>query len=190
MSPRFADIGTDNYPEHEIWTLSGSLANLLAVPIWSDKKYLEHELQRFQNSESTPSNLSRYIYQCILRLVIFVPAPQERSSNCPEWIQNILKLAVFPITNPDQSHDRGALHDRTFVPDSPLLNKILSTKVRLLDFRGEDVSKLFPLLRWANSSLSYLSTYDDEKYLQIEGQESIYTEAMDLLSRSKKYDAR
>jgi len=168
--------------------LDDSLANFLAVPVWSDERYLGSELQGYESSPPRSFDLCKYIYQAMHRLLRFIPTRPQRSP-CPDWIRDILRLSIFPITKPDQSHWRGAIHNRIFVPDSASLNETLSKKVPLLDFRGEDVMKLIPLFRWANMPLKYISSYDDEKYIEI-GQESVHTEAMGLLNRSERYVAR
>jgi len=177
------------YPPHGLGAiLDESLADFLGIPIWSDELHLSIELRYVENEPwSRHSDYSSY--QAMQRLVKLAPTSHGTKS-CPTWIQGIMQLSIFPITEPDQTRRRAPLDDRTFVPDSARLNKSLSSKVRLLDFRGKDILKLIQLFRWAYPSLKYFSSYEDEKYIKIVGQDSVFTEAMTILDKSKKFAAR
>ena len=164
-------------------TPKNTLCEILSINAWDDEQHLLAELEAFQRRGPLVSQEScQYVFVALKHLHL------KRTSPTPFWINQILQLPIFPIKNPDGTSSFGAPDDRVFVADSPSLNHHIVDQVRVLDFCGQDIYAVLPLLRLL--PLNFISLFETSKRVQIGGTTSLHATANYLLRQSKGHIAR
>jgi hypothetical protein len=175
---------TRRFPELNLKaTPKNAFCEILGIESWSDKVHLHTELSNFLNSTPAVSpETCRYIYLALKQFTSHV------SEVLSSWIAQALHLPVLPIRYPDSTKSFACCDESIFVPDSAPLNRYLKDKVRVLDFGGEDVYTILPLLR--HLPLKFISSYESQNDIQIGGIRSPHPTANVLLRKSTPYLAR
>jgi hypothetical protein len=163
-------------------TYKPALCEALGIREWSNDTHLLAELQKFSNSSPTVSRETcRYLLLAMKQLASCLPEHLP----IPSWLD---ELPIFPVTHPDGSQSFTSMDNDIFVPDSAMLNPHINDKVPVMDFAGEDFYPLLPFLR--RLPLNFISSYEQEKDVQILGTMDLHPTANSLVNRSKRYIAR
>jgi len=163
-------------------THKNALCEILNVKTWNDERHLHAELEAFQQCGLPVSQEScHYVFMALKRLEL-------KTSPTPFWINQVLQLPIFPIRNPDGTRSFGSLDDDVFVPNSPSLNHHIVDQVRVLDFCGEDIYAVLPLLRLC--PVIFISLFETDRDVQIGGTTSLHATANYLLRKARAHIAR
>jgi hypothetical protein len=164
-------------------THKNAFCEILGIENWSDERHLPAELANFQNRVQVVSpETCRYIFLTLKQFASHV------SEILPDWMTQALHFPVFPIKQPDSTKSFACCDETVFVPDSAPLNQYLKDKVRVLDFGGEDVYAILPLLR--RLPLKFISAYESQNDIQLGGIPSLHPTANILLGNSRSFLAR
>jgi hypothetical protein len=183
---------TTRYPGRK--TIRPWLRDALRIQPWNTESHLLTELQGFEDKLRKDlacvgdwKATCHYIFRALEHIVHHLPAS---SSPTKRWISDILKLKIYPITDPDGSNTLRYLSPNIFVPDSPLLNPLLQHKVYSLNFGGQYISSVIPLLRLMTPPLKFLSSYDNDRNVQIPTITTQSESTMKKLKEAKWFIAR
>jgi hypothetical protein len=154
---------------------------------------MEAELREFQNAFQSDKTCigdwketCRYVFNMVEILLHYTTRRNWQLG--PPWIQRIFRLTIYPITSRDGSQTLGPLNGLTvFVPDSSLLNPLLQHKVNSLDFEGQHIYKLIPLLKLINPPVKFLSDYDNDDNVEIQAADKCRDESASNLLKATKW---
>ena len=181
--------------------LLDSFGQLLGVKRWSAESHLHSELRHFvyafQGNESEDEDDWKATCKYLFHAIRSIPQTYYHRNvpSCASWIREILRLSIFPVRSPGRTLTlQGLQNGSIFVPNSPALNSELGDKVNLLKFVGQDIYQLVPFLefvqRHVSSSVKFLSAYDNEADMNIQGEARVCIDAEERLALRKRYIAR
>jgi hypothetical protein len=199
--PRFCKF-TDSYPGKSCQSiLRHWLRASLDIQPWDNAEDLEKELMGFQNAficNATPyiadwKATCRYVFKA-LEVLLRYTAEYSWQESTRRWIEKIFRLNIYP-RHGSKTLERleSLVTGNVFVPDSSLLNPLLQHKVNSLDFEGQHIYTLIPVLKLVNPPVKFLSAYDNDDNVEIPARPNAWSQdesATKLLIATKWFIAR
>lgn len=147
------------------------LYELLGLRTWDSMHHLQTELENGIKDmklvePEDQATVSSYIFQALGSIANHT-CNSLAQETCPSWVRSILRLSIFPVRTSSGQLTLQSLGPDIFVPDSEVLNESFQGKVKLLDFGGNCLLDVLPVLRCSDAGLKYLSDYTDPTTMEV-----------------------